>query len=105
MADDDRDVIVEQALLVVAPDRMADFERDMVKARPFIAASPGFLGIEVRPAAEVPGTYLLLVRWASITDHRDGFRQSERYEQWRALLHPYYDPLPAVTYFKDSILT
>lgn len=98
-------MIIEQALLVVAPDRVAEFERDLAQARPFIAASPGFLGIEVRPAAEVPGTYLLLVQWASINDHRNGFRQSDRYQHWRALLHPYYDPLPQVTYFKDSILT
>ena len=49
-------MIIEQALLVVAPDRAADFERDLAQARPFIAASPGFLGIDVRPAAEVPGT-------------------------------------------------
>jgi heme-degrading monooxygenase HmoA len=98
-------MIIEHALLVVASDRAAAFEADLARARPLIAASPGFLGIEVRPAAENPGTYLLLVRWESMDDHRIGFRGSDRYQQWRALLHPYYDDLPVVTYFKDAILT
>lgn len=98
-------MIVEQAFLQVAPERAADFEADFVRARPFIAASPGFHGLELRPAVEASGTYLLLVRWDSIDDHRIGFRGSDRYQQWRALLHPYYDVLPGVTYFKDPILT
>jgi heme-degrading monooxygenase HmoA len=98
-------MIVEQALLQVAPERVADFEADFVRARPLIAASPGFCGLELRPSVETPGTYLLLVRWESVDDHRIGFRNSERYQQWRALLHPYYDVLPGVTYFKDAILT
>lgn len=73
----------------------------MAQARPLIAASPGFVDIEVRPAVEAAGTYLLLVRWNSVADHRVGFRTSSRYEQWRDLLHHFYDPMPEVGYFGD----
>ncbi len=96
-------MIIEHALLQVRPGEEAAFEVAMAKARPLIAASPGFQGIEVRPAAERPGLYLLLVRWDSIADHRDGFRKSDRYEQWRALLHSFYDPMPSVDYFEDPL--
>ncbi len=96
-------MIVEHALLQVRTGEAAAFEVAMARARPLIAASPGFLGIEVRPAVEKPGLYLLLVRWDSIADHRDGFRKSDRYEQWRALLHPFYDPMPSVDYFGDPL--
>lgn len=75
----------------------------MAEAKPLIAASPGFQGIEVRQAVESQGSYLLLVRWDSVADHRDGFRQSERYQQWRALLHHFYDPMPTVSYFGDPL--
>ncbi|MBD4078880.1 antibiotic biosynthesis monooxygenase, partial [Xanthomonas citri pv. citri] len=71
---------------------------------PLIAASPGFLGIEVRRPADRPGPYLLLVRWDDIASHRDGFRRSERYQEWRALLHGFYDPMPEVAYFGPSIV-
>jgi heme-degrading monooxygenase HmoA len=97
-------VILEHALLQVLPGQSAAFEAAMAKARPLIAASPGFGGIEVRPASmEKPGHYLLLVQWDSVESHRDGFRQSARYEKWRALLHPFYDPMPEVSYFGEPL--
>ena len=96
-------MIIEHALLQVRPGEEAAFEAAMAKARPLIAASPGFQGIEVRPAIEKPGLYLPLVRWASIADHRDGFRKPDRYAQWRALLHPRYAPTPGPAYFEDPL--
>ena len=96
-------MIVEQALLHVDAARDAAYRAALDQARPLIAASPGFLGMEIRPAAGEPGCYLLLVRWERIEDHRDGFRQSERYARWRELLHPFYDPMPQVRYFGDPI--
>lgn len=96
-------MIVEHALLQVKQDEEAAFEAAMAQAKPLIAASPGFVELEVRPAVEGQGRYLLLVRWNSVADHRDGFRKSERYEQWRALLHHFYDPMPNVDYFGDPL--
>jgi heme-degrading monooxygenase HmoA len=96
-------MVVEQALLQVRPGQDDAFRQAMAKARPLIAASPGFIDLQVRPAVEEPGCYLLLVQWASIADHRDGFRRSDRYQQWRALLHGFYDPMPQVRYFGDSL--
>jgi heme-degrading monooxygenase HmoA len=46
----------------------------------------------------------LLVCWDDVESHRDGFRRSEDYQQWRALLHDFYEPMPAVTYFGESLL-
>ena len=96
-------MIIEHALLHVRSGEELAFEAAMAEAKPLIAASPGFLGIEVRPSLEVAGTYLLLVRWQSISDHRDGFRKSGRYDQWRDLLHRFYEPMPEVTYFGDPL--
>lgn len=96
-------MIIEHALLRVSGGKESEFEAAMAEARPLIAASPGFIDIEVRPSVEGVGTYLLLVRWNSVADHRDGFRSSSRYEQWRGLLHDFYDPLPEVGYFGDPL--
>ncbi|MEO5775052.1 MAG: antibiotic biosynthesis monooxygenase [Sphingomicrobium sp.] len=97
-------MIVEHAVLEVKPGRGADFEATMLEARALIAASPGFQSIEVRPAAEQPDRYLLRVVWSDIGAHRDGFRKSERYQQWQTLLHHFYDPMPQVEYFGESIV-
>jgi heme-degrading monooxygenase HmoA len=96
-------MILEHALLQVRPGQEAAFEAALAKAKPIISVSPGFQGIEVRRGCEAPGLYLLIVHWDTIADHRDGFRKSDRYQQWRALLHPFYDPMPTVTYFGDVL--
>jgi heme-degrading monooxygenase HmoA len=42
---------------------------------------------------------LLLVVWRRLEDHTEGFRRSPEYEQWRQLLHHYYEPFPTVEHF------
>lgn len=96
-------MIIEHALLRVRTGDELAFEAAMAEAKPLIAVSPGFVSIEVRPAVEVTGTYLLLVRWLSVADHRDGFRNSSRYQSWRDLLHRFYEPMPSVSYFGDPL--
>ncbi|MEG3125050.1 antibiotic biosynthesis monooxygenase family protein [Sphingomonas sp. GB1N7] len=97
-------MILEHALLHIRPGQSAAFEAAMHKARPLIAASPGFVSLDVRPAAERSDRYLLVVMWEDIASHRDGFRTSDRYAKWRDLLHGFYEPMPDVTYFAESIL-
>jgi heme-degrading monooxygenase HmoA len=96
-------MILEHALLQVRSGQESAFEAAMAQARPLIAASPGFVRMEVRPAAERAGLYLLLVNWTTIAHHRDGFRTSDRYQQWRDLLHHFYDPMPEVAYFGEPL--
>ncbi|PZU11906.1 antibiotic biosynthesis monooxygenase [Sphingomonas sp.] len=97
-------MILEHALLRIRDGESGAFEAALRDAIPLIAASAGFEDIEVRPAAEELGLYLLLVRWKDVESHRDGFRLSDRYRRWRALLHHFYEPIPDVTYFGPSII-
>lgn len=93
-------MILELAILNVRPGQQSAFEQAMAGARPLIAATPGFRGIEVRPCVEAPGRrYALLVWWDTLEDHTVGFRQSDRYQAWRAALHHFYDPFPVVEHF------
>jgi SAM-dependent methyltransferase len=97
-------MILETAILNIRPGEEAAFEVAMKKAKPLIAASPGFRGIEVRPNLNQPGQYMLLVGWDSVADHEDGFRKSERYGRWKALLHHFYEPFPKVDHFGESLM-
>ena len=96
-------MILEHALLLIKPGQSAAFEAAMAEARPLIAASPGFRSITVRKSCDTPDSYLLLVEWDDIASHKEGFRTSARYEQWRTLLHHFYDPMPVVGYFGSSL--
>ena len=44
--------------------------------------------------------YLLLVGWDTLEDHTIGFRGSEKYQEWKRLLHHFYDPFPTVEHFR-----
>lgn len=95
--------VIEHALLPVRAGSEAAFEAAVADAKPLIEASPGFISLEICRPLDPGQPYLLLVQWRSVADHRDGFRTSERYQRWRALLHPFYDPVPTVGYFGDPV--
>lgn len=92
-------MITEHALLPVVPGREAAFEAALARATPLIAGQPGFRGLSVTRGIESPSSYLLIVEWETLNDHTEGFRTSPEYDEWRALLHPFYDPFPVVQHF------
>ena len=96
-------MILEHAVLNVRCGQGQAFEQAIRQALPLIAATPGFAGIEVRPCLETPERYLLLVRWETLEAHTQGFRGSSRYQEWRAALHPFYEPFPLVEHYGDAI--
>ena len=95
--------VLEVAILNVRPGEEPAFERAMRDARPLIAATPGFLKLELRRCIETANRYLLLVTWEKLEDHTIGFRQSDRYAQWKQLLHHFYDPFPLVEHYGDLL--
>jgi heme-degrading monooxygenase HmoA len=59
----------------------------------------GFRSLSLTRCIERASTYLLLVEWETIEDHTVGFRTSTAYDQWRTLLHHFYEPFPTVEHF------
>jgi heme-degrading monooxygenase HmoA len=96
-------MIVEHALLQVKPGLESAFEQAMREALPLIKATPGFLKLEVRPCIEAKGKYLLLVAWATLEAHTQGFRGSERYSEWKSRLHHFYEPFPLVEHYTAPV--
>ena len=75
------------------------FEADFKKASAIIASMDGYIGHELHRCLENGSRYLLLVRWQTLENHTEGFRNSPQYQEWKALLHHYYDPFPVVEYY------
>ena len=94
-------MILEHALLNVISGRETEFEAAFGEARKIIESMPGFISLRVSRSLEVPSEYLLLVEWNTLEDHTIGFRQSAEYQQWRNLLHHFYEPFPVVEHFVD----
>ena len=94
-------VILEHALLPVRPGAEGEFEAAFARAKTIIAAAPGFVRLSLSRCLEHPNTYLLLVEWDRLEDHTDGFRRSPSYQEWRRLLHHFYEPFPAVDHYTE----
>ncbi|MBY0442143.1 MAG: antibiotic biosynthesis monooxygenase [Mycobacteriaceae bacterium] len=94
-------VILEHALLAVQSGREAEFESVFGRAKLIISQMPGFRQLRLSRCLERPSTYLMLVEWDTLEHHTEGFRGSPEYQQWRALLHGFYDPPPTVEHFEQ----
>jgi heme-degrading monooxygenase HmoA len=92
-------VILEVAILDVKPGLTSEFEAAFKTASIIIATMPGYISHELQRCIEAANRYILLVRWQTLEDHTIGFRQSPQYQEWRALLHHFYEPFPVVEHY------
>jgi heme-degrading monooxygenase HmoA len=96
-------VILEVAVLNVKRGTGSQFEEAFREASKIIREMRGYISHELHRCIEADDRYLLLVQWATLTDHEIGFRQSAEYQQWKKLLHHFYDPFPTVEHY-ESVL-
>jgi heme-degrading monooxygenase HmoA len=92
-------MITELAILDVKPNRAAEFEQAFGEAKALISASPGFRSLELQRCLEQASRYVLIVGWATLEAHTEGFRGSDAYQEWRRRLHHFYDLFPTVEHY------
>lgn len=93
-------MILEIAPLQVRSGQSAEFEAAFLKAQAIISSMPGYISHELQRCIERKDEYVLLVRWRSLADHEVGFHQSQQYQEWKTLLHHFYDPFPTVFHYE-----
>ena len=96
-------MILEHAVIDVVPGEEQRFEDAFLRAKAIIASMPGFRSLRLERGVETRSRYLLLVEWDRLEDHTDGFRGSPEYQEWRQLLHHFYDPFPTVEHFESLV--
>jgi heme-degrading monooxygenase HmoA len=97
-------MILEAAFLQVRAGESTAFEAAFREAQSIISSMPGYRSHELQRCLEREGQYLLLVRWDSVAAHEEGFRRSPEYQDWRKLLHHFYDPFPTVLHYEKVAL-
>ena len=93
-------MILETAVLNIKSGQEAAFESAFGDAGAIIASMPGFISLELQRCIEIKSQYLLLVKWHKLEDHTVGFRESSQYQQWKQLLHHFYEPFPTVMHYE-----
>lgn len=92
-------MVLESAYLSVKPGQEPEFEAAFAPASALIASTSGYRWHRLRRTLEHPSLYLLLVEWDMLETHTAGFRQSPRYQDWKRLLHRFYQPFPTVWHY------
>ena len=87
------------AILNIKKGKTKEFEASFSKAASILLSIDGYISHELKKCVEVDNQYILLVNWRSIEDHEIGFRKSEPYQEWKQLLHHYYEPFPEVLHY------
>jgi len=93
-------MILEVAILNIKSGTAKNFEAAFAEASRIISSMPGYVSHELQRCIETENRYILLVRWQTLEDHTVGFRRSEQYQEWRKLLHHFYDPFPTVEHYE-----
>ena len=92
-------MIVETAFIDIHPGQEAQFEGALEQAKAVLAKASGFITIYVHRGIERPSTYMLALGWEKLEDHTVGFRESDLFTEWRALIGPYFVNPPQVEHW------
>lgn len=93
-------MILEVAILDVRDGMEERFESAFKHASTIISGMKGYGSHQLRRCLEKHNRYILLVNWQTLEDHTVGFRGSEEYQEWKKLLHHFYDPFPTVEHYE-----
>ncbi len=94
-------MILEQAIFTITPGSEQEFEAAMQEATAVFAQAKGFRSLTLRRSVEQPSTYAGLIEWETVDDHVVGFRESELFTRYRALVGPFFAAAPEVLHFQE----
>ena len=93
-------MITEIAVLNIKKNGSEMFETAFDEAQKIISSMNGFIEHELLKCLETEDKYLLIVRWQTLENHTEDFRRSNEYNEWKNLLHHFYEPFPNVEHYK-----
>jgi len=93
-------MILEVAILDVKEGQKKEFEAAFKQAQSIISSMKGYVSHQLQSCIEKQNRYILLVNWETLEDHVEGFRGSPEYQNWKELLHHFYDPFPEVEHYE-----
>ena len=84
-------MILEIAFVEVAPDQHSDFEKAVKRAvSEVLSTAPGFIDFEMHKGIEQANTYTFHIHWETLEHHTVGFRESDLFKIWRAIIGEYF---------------
>lgn len=94
-------MVLEVATFAITPGSEDAFVRDFGEARALPESVDGCLSVRMTRGIESPSTFVLLIEWDSVETHEVGFRQTDLFPRWRALISPHFAEPPHVEHYAD----
>jgi heme-degrading monooxygenase HmoA len=93
-------MILELADIRIHPGQKTEFDAAIQRGlAEVVSKARGFHGYKVNKSVESPERYVLMIFWEALENHTVDFRQSEAFQQWRAIVGPYFAAAPVVEHF------
>ena len=93
-------MILELATIDIKQGVNAEFERHLEQAQNVLSKAEGYIEHEFQKCIENESRYILLIKWASLEAHTEGFRGSELFKEWRGLIGQFFEKPPHVEHFE-----
>ena len=94
-------MILEIAFVEVLPENHAAFESAIRKAvSEVLSTAKGFIDFKLYSGIERADTYTFHIQWETLEDHTIGFRESDQFVQWRAIIGKYFAKPPIVEHWE-----
>jgi quinol monooxygenase YgiN len=97
-------MITEYADFTIDPQKEPAFLEAVAKAAPIFRAAKGCQSMRLDRVIERSGVFRLIVTWATLADHTEGFRNSEGFAQWRALAGPFFVAPSVVEHTETAVM-
>lgn len=93
-------MILELADIRIQPGKQAAFDAAIKRGvETVISKAKGFRGYKINKGIETPERYVLMIFWETVENHTVDFRESAAFQDWRALVGPFFAAPPAVEHF------
>lgn len=93
-------MILELADLRIQPGKQQEFDAAIQRGvQQVISRAQGFRGYRIQHSIETPERYVLTIYWETLENHTVDFRESPAFQEWRAIVGPYFAAPPAVEHF------
>ena len=90
-------MILELADIRIQPGKQQEFDAAIKKGvESVISKAKGFRGYKINKSIETPERYVLMIFWDRLENHTVDFRGSPAYQDWRAIVGPYFAAAPSV---------
>ncbi|GAA3231804.1 antibiotic biosynthesis monooxygenase [Pseudonocardia petroleophila] len=96
-------MITEIADFAVLPDKQEEFADAVREGLALVGGTPGFRRARLTRSIETPTRFVLLIEWDDVEAHTVGFRESEAFPKWRAIVGPFFDGAPTVEHVEDLL--